>query len=335
MDILKSVAGHITRAFRIPKPFNWGYPVFYGSLGLAISLIILKLMYSGAFQFSSTSLIGCSISVMLIVMFAFIVPSVLIAERSGLCITGHYTGIGSLILSFLSGSALYLVKAGLHNLTAALWLRMGGTIVFPAVFYHIEGMNGQTLLLEVLIDTIVPAFGFSLFFLGIVWQGFSERNRGAAFILIPLLFAAFSFNIMDVAAILVIGWWLCLVRSRTENIYGPILALIGLRLTGIIIGGVVGEVDLTTIRVFSDIPHTIYYESVPALVVAVILMAFFRKTLGEFHAVYSADIYGEDQKKELKGDSEAGFLAGFNLTFVLGIVILVVFWILISKGVRL
>ena len=84
MDILKSVRDLILRAFRIPKPYNWGYPVFYGAAGFAIAALILKLMFSGAFQFSSTSLIGCAITVIMIVMFAFVAPSVLIAERGGI-----------------------------------------------------------------------------------------------------------------------------------------------------------------------------------------------------------------------------------------------------------
>ena len=82
MNTLKSVINHITGAFKVPKPYNWGYPFFFGSLGMGFSFLLLKLMFSGAFQFSSTSLIGCAVSVIVIVMFAFVVPSVLIAEKS-------------------------------------------------------------------------------------------------------------------------------------------------------------------------------------------------------------------------------------------------------------
>ena len=336
MDFLKSAGRHIVNAFRFPKPYNWGYPIFFGSVGMAFALLILKLMFSGAFEFSSTSLIGCAVNVIMIVMFAFVAPSVLLAEKGGLCITGRYTGIGALVLSFLSGAPVFLLKSSIHNITAALWLRFGGSVVFPAVFYHVEGMSGQTLLLEVLIDTIVPAFGFSLFFLGAVWQGFSEKNRKWAFFFIPVFFAIFSFDFLDIFAILIIGGWLCIVRNHTENIYGPVLTLLGARITGILIGSVVYEVDLTTIRVYSDIPSTFYFASIPAIVVALILMAFFRKTLGEFHFAYSADIYGDSKKfEEAEGARSESVFSGFNLTFILGIMILAVFWILLSKGVRL
>ena len=336
MDTLKSVGNHIINAFKVPKPYNWGYPVFFGSVGMGFAFLLLKLMFSGAFQFSSTSLIGCAVIVIVIVMFAFVVPSVLIAEKSGVCITGHYTGIGVLILSFLSGAPVYLLKSAIHNISSVLWLRAGGSVVFPAVFYHVEGVSGQLLALEILIDTIIPAFGFSLFFLGAVWQGFSDKNRRWAFFFIPLFFALFSYDFLDLVAILIIGWWLCMVRNHAGNIYGPILTLLGARVTGILIDSVVNEIDLTTVRVYSDIPSTFYFASIPAIIVAVILMAFFRKTLGEFHFTYSADIYGDSKKlEEGEGEKADSVLAGFNLTFVLGVMVLAVFWILLSKGVRL
>lgn len=336
MDVLRSVGGHIAKVFKFPKPYNWGYPVFFGSVGFTFALLILKLMFSGAYSFSSTSLIGCSIIVLMTVMFGFVTPSILIAERGGLYITGRYTGIGSLILSFLSGAPLYLMKASFHNLSLAFWLRNGGTVIFPAVFYHVEEVTWQTLLLGVLIDTIVPAFGFSLFFLGAVWQGFTDKNKRWAFIIIPLLFGLFSMDFINIVAIVIIGWWLCIVRNHTENIYGPVLALLGSRLTGILIGSIVGELDLTTIRVYSDIPSTIYFASIPALVVAVILLAFFRKTLGEFHFAYSADIYGDERKPEvMDGGKAGGFFKGINITLVLGIIICVILWILLFKGIRL
>lgn len=336
MDALRSFRDQILKAFKFPNPYNWGYPVFYGALGFIASYFLLKLLFSGTFLFSSTSLIGCAIIVIFIVMFAFVAPSVIIAEKCGLYITGRYTGIGALILSFLSGAPLYLIKASFHNLSLALWLRYGGSVIFPAVFYSVGEVSGPLLLLEVLVDTIIPAFGFSLFFLGAVWQGFPEKNKRLAFIIVPILIALFSFDFMNLPAILVIGWWLCVVRNHTENIYGPILALIGSRLTGILVGSIVNELDLTTIRVYSDIPTTIYFASIPALVVALILLGFFRKTLGEFHFTYSADIYGDNRQPDVKdGGKAGGLMKGINVTLVLGLMILVILWMVLLKGVRI
>ena len=336
MAVLKAVKDFFVHSFKYPKPFNWGYPVFFGSCGLIFAVFLSKLMFAGAFPFSSTSLIGCAVIVLLLVMAAFLVPSVLMAEKGGLDITGRYTGIGALILSFLSGAPLYLIKAAFHNFALAFWLKNGGSVIFPAVFYQLDDVNGLTLSLSILIDTVVPAFGISFFFLGAVWQGFNEKRKRWAFIVIPLLIALYSFDFIDLPAILIIGWWLCIVRSRTENIYGPVLALLGARFTGILIGSVVVEIDLTTVRTYSDIPTTFYYSSIPAIVVAVILFAFFRKTLGEFHNAYSNDVYGDPRLPAEKDGGKANKLyKGFNLTLVLGIAICVIFWILIFKGARI
>ena len=338
MAVLKAVKDFLVHSFKYPKPFNWGYPVFFGSLGLVAAVMLSKLMFAGAFPFSSTSLIGCAVIVLLIVMTAFLIPSVLMAEKGSLDITGRYTGIGALILSFLSGAPLYLIKAAFHNFSLAFWLKNGGSVIFPAVFYHLEDINGMTLFLSILIDTVIPAFGFSFFFLGTVWQGFSEKRKRWAFIVIPLFMALFSFDFMNLPAILIIGWWLCIVRSRTENIYGPVLALLGARFTGILIGSVVIEIDLTTVRTYSDIPTTFVYSSIPAIVVAVILLAFFRKTLGEFHNTYSesAEIFGDTRLPVEKDGGKANkMLKGFNLTLFLGIVICVILWILLFKGARI
>ena len=99
---------------------------------------------------------------------------------------------------------------------------------------------------------------------------------------------------------------------------------------------IVGELDLTTIRVYSDIPNTVFYSSVPAIFVAAILLAFFRKALGEFHNAYSADVYGDNEFPDEKdGGKAGGFFKGFNLTLVLGIIVCVVFWVLLFDGVRI
>ena len=102
------------------------------------------------------------------------------------------------------------------------------------------------------------------------------------------------------------------------------------------IDSILYEIDLTTIRVYSDIPSTMYFATIPAIIVAVILFAFFRKSLGEFYAAYSADIYGDEKGPEDRdGGLAESVLYGFNLTFVLGALILMAFWILLTKGVRL
>ena len=70
--------------------------------------------------------------------------------------------------------------------------------------------------------------------------------------------------------------------------------------------------------------------------ILLILFAFFRKSLGEFFAAYSADIYGDEKGPEDRdGGLANSVLYGFNITLILGVLILIAFWILLTKGVRL
>ena len=143
MAVLQAVKDFLVRSFKYPKPFNWGYPVFFAGVGVGVAFLLLKLFFDSV-TISSTSLVGCAVTVLVLIMAAFVAPSVLIAEKGGLDITGRYTGVGVLILSFLSGAPVYLLKASLHNISIALWLRMGGSIIFPGVFYYLQEITGLT-----------------------------------------------------------------------------------------------------------------------------------------------------------------------------------------------
>ena len=126
------------------------------------------------------------------------------------------------------------------------------------------------------------------------------------------------------------------MRNNTENIYCPILALISSRLTGILVEDMISEIDITSVRVFSDIPSTVYYSSVPALLVAIIMLAFFRKALAEFHYSYSNDVYGEADFPDEKDGGKAGkFYRGINLTLIMGIAVCIVIWALLFDGARI
>ena len=45
MNILLAVKNFIVRQFKYPKPFNWGYPVFFAGVGVGIAFLLLKLFY--------------------------------------------------------------------------------------------------------------------------------------------------------------------------------------------------------------------------------------------------------------------------------------------------
>ena len=145
-------------------------------------------------------------------------------------------------------------------------------------------------------------------------------------------------NFPDLPGILVTGVWLCRVRKDSGNIWGPFLCLAGSRLFGFLLTGVIEEVDLTTLRTYSDMPTTFFFSALPAMVVAVIIFAFFRKILGDFHNSYNADVYGEEGSKYSVGDDTRRvdrFRAGFNTAFFMGVIIFIGFWVLMFRGIRL
>jgi hypothetical protein len=85
-------------------------------------------------------------------------------------------------------------------------------------------------------------------------------------------------------------------------------------------------------------PVTFFFSSIPALVVAGILFAFFRKMLGEFNFYYTTDVYGDEGSKYNAPDDTQTvnrFRAGFNTALFMGVIIFVIFWILMFKGIRL
>ena len=85
-------------------------------------------------------------------------------------------------------------------------------------------------------------------------------------------------------------------------------------------------------------PTTFFFSALPAVIVAFIIFAFFRKILGDFHNSYNADVYGEEGSKYSVGDDTRRvdrFRAGFNIPFFMGVIIFIGLWVLMFKGIRL
>jgi len=173
--------------------------------------------------------------------------------------------------------------------------------------------------------------------MGLMWSAFKPSERRIAMIIIPLLACLASFDFLGTAGIFITFCWLCYLRYTTENIWGPILCLAGSRITGILVGSLVSKVDITGIRTYQDVPMTCFYSALPAIIVAIILFAFFMKVLGEFHFTYNNDIYGDNFDEEYRTTREQtapGLFKGLNLAFFVGFVILLVIWILVFRGNR-
>lgn len=331
--------GFFQKRFGVPVPFNWGYSFMFAAIGTTITIMLSLILFeSGCLPFSTTSLVGCGLITVMMTTAALMLPAVFIPGKTGLDIAGKYTGTGTLIMSFLSGAPVFLIRASFRNIFTYLWLRLGNSVVFPALFSYTAENTKTSLALQVFTDTLIPALGISVFFYGLLWSGIRNIDKDLSIWVIPLLLALYSLNFPDLPGILITGIWLCRVRKDADNIWGPFLCLSGSRFFSIIMNGVISEVDLTTLRTYSDMPVTFFFSSIPALVVAGILFAFFRKMLGDFNYSYTADVYGAEGSKYTPPDDSAKvdrFRAGFNTAFFIGVIIFIAFWILMFKGIRL
>lgn len=335
---LSRAARFLKRSFKIPDALNWGYPVMFAGIGAILALLIRLAVMSTDVDYSQTSIIGYVLFISLFVLMAFIIPTVMLsgrfnrydAQSPSAHVIGDYTGLGVLILAFLSGVPLMLLKSSLYNIFCYLWLRMGNSIRFPTFFCYVEDPTLLEIILQFLSGTVIPAIGVSLFFYGLLWSSVRIRDFKAACILIPILYALFSFNTFDIAGALACGWWLCILRRNTENIWGPALCLIGCKLTELVIGNTIPTVDITEIRIYSDISSKFFYSSIPSIFVAVILFAFFYKVLSEFHITMTNSSYGDNLKvleqEKIRDESIPPLINGVNIPLFIGIIFAILIW---------
>ena len=339
METPNQQKGFFQKRFGVPRPFNWGYSFLFAAIGTVVTLMLALIVFeSGSLSFSTTSIVGCGLITVMMTTAALMLPAVFIPGRTRLDIAGKYTGAGTLIMSFLSGAPIFLIKASFRNLFTYFWLRLGNSVVFPALFSYAVDDAKATLALQIITDSLIPSLGISVFFYGLLWSGIRNSDKDLSYWVIPILLSLYSLNFPDLPATFVTGIWLCRVRKDADNIWGPFLCLAGSRFFSIIMKGVISEVDLTTLRTYSDMPVTFFFSSIPALVVAGILFAFFRKMLGEFNYYYTTDVYGDEGSKYNAPDDTQTvnrFRAGFNTALFTGVIIFVIFWILMFKGIRL
>ena len=320
--------------FGFPRVINWGYSLFLSALGLLAVYLFKTIAVSKGYPISPTSLVGFTLLELLLVAVSMLIPvGTLVTGRKGekngiVDSIGSFTGIGPLLLSLLSGIGLMFIRTPIHNFFSWAWLRIGRTLIFPAFFFVNDSSSVIEKILGYISGTVVPAFGISLFFTGLMWACFKKKDNKIATIVIALSLAFFSLNFIDFIGILFTGFWLCFLRDRVGNVWGPFASLLGCGLTTMFFGKYVKEIDITMIQVYSDIDSTYFYSSLPALLVGLILIGFFAKTLNDFKASYETDstINGEDN------DTKPSLASGVNFALICAIIIIVVLWILVVKG---
>jgi len=338
MDFKTKVFNFLKFNFGIPKPMNWGYPLMYCGITSILIFLARYAFFKAQYDFSATSLIGYSIFMPLLIVITLMIPAGIFSERNQVAMVGRYTGIGVLFLSFLSGIPMMLVNSSCHNIVSYFWLKLTNKTIYPGYFYLTSDNNTSAVFLRLLTETIIPAIGLSLFFFGLLWSRFKKEDRTKAVIIITVFFCLYSLNLIDIIGIAVIGWWMCFLRSTTENIWGPVAGYIGMKLTEIIFGNTLSQVDLTTIITYSDISSSYFYASVPAIFVAIILFALFMKMLNDFNYTYNSDLYGEDgvdEEMEEHNKTLPPFVRGINMAFIISIIAFIVLWVFIFKGMQL
>ena len=334
MDLKKILKRHLG----VPSPLNWSYPLMISSLGALFVFGIRYLFFRYVNIFSPTSPVGNAVFTVLLVIFALLMPVALFASGNTKAITGKYTGIGVIFLSLISGIPLMLINTAFHNLISYFWLRLSGNMVFPAYFSY-SGNTGDIPLriFTEITGFLIPAIGICIFFFGLIWSRIRKDDRNLAYITLTAVFCIFELDLIDIVGLAVIGFWLCFLRSKTENIFCPLVALIGMKLTEIFFGSILQSVDITSIITYSDISSSYFYASVPAIFVAIILLAFFRRVLNEFNYTFNQDLYGEDGVDEemLEHDrSLPVYAAGLNTALIISGVIFIFLWVMVFNGLQ-
>lgn len=337
-NVIKLIKKALNHHFGYPVLMNWGYPVMYMSVGLALIFCIKLVIARLNPDFSTTSVVGQAILMPLLVLIALIFPGASMCERSRINANGKFTGIGPLFTAFLSGAPTLLIYYAFHNISSWMSLTLFEKMLFPSFYFAKPegfGING---ILAFIAGNAIPALGVCFFFFGLIWSRFRKSNKNIAALIVCALLVLFSVNPVDSASILVIALWCCFLRDRAGNIWAPFSCMMGAFLTSFFVQDFVSMVDITSVQSASDINITYFYSSFPALLISAILLFFFMRLLNDFYISYNDSLFitKEEQATYEETESKIPELAtGFNAPFVFGLIIIVVIWILTILGVQL
>ena len=334
--LAEKITTKIKHHFGVPRFVHWGYPVFVMAVMLALVYCIECIAVAKEFPVPSTSLAGCSVYMLLNVFLCLILPSFALCKGFEDNVMGEYSGVGILALSLASGFPMMLISSSLHNLLSWLWLRFDLKIVFPAFFYTGGTESTEGFIMSLISDSILPAFGISLFFYGLLWSRFRSREKAMAIAVIAVIYTLYSLNVIDSTAILICGVWLGMLRERAGNMFAPFLCLIGMKVAELSLTSVLTEVDITTVQTYSDIPSTFLYASAPALFLGVVLLYFIKVLADNFRYAYFSDPHGVATEEEAEEDRAIpAFVKGLCPALLIGMAILAILSIMVMKGVHI
>ncbi|SCW56889.1 hypothetical protein SAMN02910456_01908 [Ruminococcaceae bacterium YRB3002] len=327
------VIDYISKCFLPPKRLNWGYPVFLMAVGMLVTYLLRLTIFEFDPPFSPTSLAFNALIVPFMTLVALIIPAIALASSDphldGDKITGEYKGVGANMIALLSGIPLSLIVTSLHNMSTWLWLRLGRSMIYPAFMSYIDDAGLFDKMLDITTQSVIPALGIAVFFTGIMWSAFKEDQGFIRTVIIILFLVAYSLNFIDIPGTIVTGIWICFLRQRTKSAFAPFLAMSAMKITEILFSGTLTRVDITTLQTYSDIPVSVFYASVPAIFIGLILFAFFKQSLDDFEYTYNSDLLGREAEERSAEEivNDPVFMRGFNPALLIGLVILAALWV--------
>lgn len=319
----------IKHNFGKPAVMTWGWPLMVISILTLAFLGLRSILKAPEMLFPATSVAGCSALMILMTLCVLVFPAVLFSRGIEDRITGHYTGIGTLLLAFISGVPLMMIRIPLYNTVAWATLRLTGKSVFP-VFFHLDPDTNYGIALSILADTVIPAFGVALFFFGFLWTRFRSTDRLKALIVITAAYVLISMDFTSILAIAAAGAWCSFLRARTHNMWAPFLCLISMNLSEMLLPGTLSRIDIYEVQTYADIGSTYFYSSLPSFFMGMVLILFFIRVLDSFSISVRHEVTGTEYD-----DTIPAFDKSINLSLLLTIAVFITVWVLIFKGVYL
>ena len=319
----------IKHNFGRPRFMTWGWPVMILSLATALLYAVRCLLKDSDLLFPVTSLIGCSILMILGTLVAQVFPAVFCARGIEDRPVGRYTGVGTLLLALFSGIPLMMIRVPLYNLLAWVTLRLSGTSVYP-VFFHAAPQSKYGTVLAILSDIVIPSFGAALFFFGLLFTRFKSTDRRKAAVTVTIFFVLFSMDYTSILATAAAGIWCCYLRARVHNMWAPFLCLFTMKLSEMYLPETLARIDIFSVQTYADIGSTFFYSSLPAFFMGMVLLLFFIRVLDSFAISVRHEITGAEDD-----DIIPPFDKSINLSLLLTMAVFITVWILIFKGAHL
>lgn len=300
------------------------------SILTALFYVIRILINGDSIPVAPTSLIGYSIISILMTMIVLFLPGFAFSQGMYEQTLGRHSGVGALLMAFSSGIPLMMVTTAIYNFSSWLLLRMGSSVIFPVFFYHGGTESKAGMVLAILVDTVIPAAGASVFFFGLMWSRFRSRERFAGYIIIACAYMLYSMDFFGASSLFFTGLWCCFLRTKTGSVFGPFLAIVSARLSQFLFTDTLTKIDILSVQTYSDIDATFFYASLPALFIGLILIAFFMKNLNAFH-----DSYCDEEENRMYDQVIPAFDKSLNLTIIVAGIVFATIWIMLIKGVHI